>query len=139
MEIPTAFTNWIQLDALGSLEDLDTHGIYLLGRFERRAPTEIDLNDQRIIYIGETCSQTLAKRLGQFRRALLTGRPGHSGGLTLSAHLINGSINPKHIFVSIMSVPHPAPEGPAIIRYIERALILKFVQTHGTLPVGNSK
>ena len=63
-------------------------GIYILARFEKdkQPKNKAKPTDNNIIYIGETCNQTLHKRLNQFHKSAFTDlscdtpKKGHSGG-----------------------------------------------------------
>lgn len=94
-----------------------------------------------IVYIGETCNQTLYKRLGGFYRSAFPSTNkethGHSGGRTAWRNEVTTS--QSDLLFSVLSVKGNNVEREAYIRYLERTLIWQYVQTNTRLPSCNKK
>ena len=113
-------------------------GVYLLARFEGEARRRKVAVSSPLIYVGETCEQSLYKRLSQFQRAAFLRKPGHSGGLTF-ARVYPTESDPAWLNISVMPVELPEPQASAYIRYIERAVLWAYVQRNKAYPQCNSK
>ncbi|MCL2524891.1 MAG: hypothetical protein FWF20_11875 [Betaproteobacteria bacterium] len=135
-EILTKFSAWTPWADRFSLP-LDLPGVYMLAEF-RSAPLVKAALSSTLIYIGETCGQSLHGRLYQFNRSGFHGKPGHSGGTTF-AHTFKSNPDPAWLFISVMSVALQEPQASAFIRHVERALLWEYVQQHGAYPVCNRK
>lgn len=117
---------------------LDLPGVYLLADFKRHPPSGKPTLNSTLIYIGETCGQTLHGRLYQFNRSGFLGKFGHSGGATF-ARTYKAKSDPSWLFISVMAVNLEEPNASAFIRYAERALLWSYVQQHGAYPICNRK
>jgi len=117
--------------------DLSLPGVYILGRFEDGASGK-PLMSAPLVYIGETCEQSLRSRLGQFERSAFLGKAGHSGGLTFSS-TYKSAPDPSWLYISVLGVSLEEPQSSAYIRYVERALLWRYVQNHRGLPACNRK
>lgn len=71
------WTLWLERD---TIEGSGLPGVYLLAKFIGIPPTNVDPTDAAIVYVGETCGQTLLKRWYDFNRSALLEKPRHSGG-----------------------------------------------------------
>jgi len=137
ISIYTQFSEWVPWSSR-SMPDLSFAGVYVIGAIH-------DIENQprlghasRLLYVGETCGQSLKQRLGQFDRSAFRNLRAHSGGTKfLSLH--GKELQSKHVFFACNPVKHEEPMKSSFIRYIERAVILQHVQMHGTLPSCNSK
>lgn len=138
MEMPS-FTEW---KPWGNREDFEfikeKPGIYLLSKFKspNQATNPVPSNEN-VVYIGETCDQTLWKRLNDFQNSATTGNPAHAGGETYFSEF-GGNIS--DLFVSIR--PYGERKNPvdaAYIRCVERYAIWVYAQTYGMLPRCNKK
>ena len=109
----------------------------MLGEFEH-APRGKPALSSKLIYIGETCGQSLHGRLYQFNRSGFLGKLGHSGGTTF-ALTFKAEPNPSWLYISVMGVNMEEPHTSAFIRYAERALLWAYVQRHGAYPACNRK
>ena len=130
----SAWTPWSERSTLS----LTLPGVYLLAEFKGQAPRGKPALSSKLIYIGETCGQTLHGRLYQFNRSGFLGKFGHSGGATF-ARTYKASPDPSWLFISIMAVDLEEPHTSAFIRYAERALLWAYVQQHGAYPACNRK
>ena len=130
----SAWTPWIDRSQL----ILDTAGVYMLARFDKNPPDATPSLSPSIIYIGETCGQTLAGRLLQFSRSGFLGKKGHSGGMTFASKF-KCKPDVPWLFISAMRTELSEPQASAFIRYVERAVLWEYVQTHGAYPACNRK
>jgi hypothetical protein len=130
----TAWTPWSQRANL----PLELPGVYMLSEFKDQAPKGKPELSTKLIYIGETCGQSLHGRLYQFNRSGFLGKLGHSGGATF-ARTYNAKSDPAWLFISVMAVDLEEPHTSAFIRYAERALLWSYVQQHGAYPACNRK
>jgi len=62
---------WYRWDDAQNLQAASSPGVYLLAHFKARHRS-INITDRRIIYIGESCGQTLRQRWKQFSTYLLS-------------------------------------------------------------------
>jgi hypothetical protein len=132
------FSKWIKLEEYKNLHTGKLPGVYVIAKSASK-PLEMRIDDRRVLYIGETVSQTLGKRLHQFRRAL-DGKGGHSGGDTLGPKYRH-----NRLWLSIRSFPLRADMSveftPAFrssqIQLLERLLLYAYACAHGKYPVGN--
>lgn len=132
---------WIPWRDRFNIKNCDQPGVYLLGQFEGGAPEAVDADADAVIYIGETCDQTLAKRWYQFNRSAFLQKPGHSGGWTFAATFCeNQVVEPfEWLYVAAYPVDMEEPKRSAHIRCVERLLLWTFVDRHNRLPRCNSK
>ncbi len=132
------FTPWVPWAKRGEVSaDLSRPGVYLLAQSGRAPRKGKPALSRQIIYIGETCGQSLHSRLYQFNRSAFCKKPAHSGGLTF-AKLRLGPADDT-LYVSVLSSVYAEPKASAFIRYVERALLWSYVQVHGALPKCNRK
>jgi hypothetical protein len=118
--------------------DLSRPGVYLLARFTKRPPKGRPTLSSKMLYIGETCGQSLRSRLYQFNRSAFLEKLGHSGGATFW-NTFRPNDETDWLYVSVMSTSDEEPAASAYIRYVERALIWAHVQHHKALPECNRK
>src|SRR5262249_25415906 len=78
------FSNWISLAQFRDLKTGWLPGVYVIACADSQ-PIKMTVVDKRVVYIGETVSQTIRKRLDQLNGSL-AGRSGHSGGEKLCAN-----------------------------------------------------
>src|SRR5690606_23930093 len=76
----SAWTPWSERLAL----PLELPGVYMLSEFQESPPQGTPSLSSKLIYIGETCGQSLRGRLYQFNRSGFLGKFGHSGGATFA-------------------------------------------------------
>jgi len=135
------FEPWLHWDNRAETPNHDRPGVYVLARFDETPCTEVDPTAAEIIYIGETCSQTLADRWYQFGRSAFQQKSGHSGGWTFAATYCDNRVMPPPawLYVAALPVALDEPHASAFIRYAERRLIWEFVQRHGIMTPCNSK
>jgi hypothetical protein len=137
LKLAATFSHWVAW----SERDLDAAsecaGVYVLAHFDGTPPPVVDALDQRIVYIGETCENTLAGRTSQFNRSAFHGKDGHSGGWSYRSR-IGGNGEALYVaFCAIGSIGEPFRS--AYIRHVERDLIWRYVRRFGRRPLCNSK
>ena len=136
-QLLSAFSDWTPWSARAQLP-ARSPGLYMLARFAGAPPPVKPSLSSNVIYIGETCGQSLHSRLYQFNRSGFLGKFGHSGGSTF-ASTYQAEQNPEWLFVAIAEVSLLEPQASAYIRYAERALLWEYVQQHGVYPQCNRK
>lgn len=127
---------WYRLDEAWQFPEIRAPGVYMFAHF-MRCPTSVIPSSKRIVYIGETCGQTLWLRWKQFAASAFSNRPGHSGGFTYY-----DSFARKHHRMLAVAYAVPTDDEPLRtykIRYLERKWLLQYVQAHGVPPVCNRK
>ncbi|MCF6283332.1 MAG: hypothetical protein L3J28_14205 [Candidatus Polarisedimenticolaceae bacterium] len=131
------FSEWVNFTERKNLQGSSLPGVYMVscGKIQ---PKDFRVNNENIIYIGETTEQTIGERLGQFNRSAFKGRPGHSGGNTFRESYSKG-IKENHLWISACPVDMGEVYTSAYIKYLERRLIWEYVCTYGELPPCNSK
>lgn len=139
MKIPKIiFSKWVRWTNRTSLHNVDAPGIYIIAQFRELPTGNVDTEMQDIIYIGETCSQTLKKRWNNFHAAVFNGKNGvHSGGETCRKILKDNGVN-----LSVAAFPVNELNNqirPSFIRYVERKLIWKYARKWGKTPTCNKK
>lgn len=137
---PPPFQRWTRWTDREEIDGHDQPGVYLLAKCNRR-PSRVYPLAKQIIYIGETCNQTLWSRWRQFHCAAFEGRPGHSGGLTFGAHFSSrrSSAAGDGLYLAALPVHLEEPNRSAYIRYVERLLIWEYLQRFGCYPLCNRK
>ena len=116
-------------------------GVYVIAASASQ-PVQMRIIDKRVVYIGETVSQNLHKRLYQLHRSL-KGKPGHGGG----ARLRKKEFHRKKLWLSIRSFPlgygledeFAQSFRSSQIRCLERTLLHEFVRSNQAYPPGNLK
>src|SRR3989442_758176 len=83
------FSQWYPWSVAETLDQYALPGVYALAHFDAAPKGDGNPLDRRVIYVGETCGQTLGARLYQFDRSAFRSKPGHSGGWTYSARYTN--------------------------------------------------
>ena len=127
---------WYRLEEALTLPEAKSPGVYLLAHFTR-CPTSIVVSHKRIIYIGETCGQTLRQRWKQFMTSAFSNKWGHSGGFTYFDLFTR-----KYRATLAVAFATPKDEDPLLtyhIRYLERKWLFRYVQAHGIPPRCNRK
>lgn len=134
---PVKFSPWTRWNDRGGLTGMKCAGVYALACFDGEVPQVVDLLDERIVYIGETCDNDLTGRLRQFNRSAFQGKDGHSGGWSFSSRCPNAG---EKLYVSVYSVDSlKEPLRSAFIRYTERRLLWEYAKRSGHRPICNSK
>jgi len=132
------FTKWVKWAHIFENNESKWPGVYLLGQYDTNPPQIVSASDEHVIYIGETCGQTIAQRLRQFGKSGFEGKNGHSGGWTFADKFKVKDI-PDWLYVSILPIKTQDPAKSAEIRYLERRLIWKYVQKWEQMPLCNKK
>lgn len=129
------FSDWHPWSERAKLPDNDKPGVYFIARSKKK-PDNHRVNNDFIIYIGETTGQTLADRLRQFNTSAFSERAGHSGGNTFRLTLLE-TTPLEQLWVSICPVNMGDPYTAAYIKHLERKMIWEFVCTWGYYPLCN--
>lgn len=131
------FTDWVKWEERTSIKGNKYPGVYLLARFNSSPPSRADAVDKNIIYIGETCSNTLLGRWRQFNASAFLGKPGHSGGKTYRKKFADAG---KKLYVAAFPVTMEDERlSPLYIRYFERKVIWEYAMKWGDSPICNMK
>ena len=134
---PISFSEWLLWGERTKIGGADSPGVYILAKFDERPEGEADPKDGRIVYIGETCDNSLKGRWHQFDRSAFRSKDGHSGGWSYSETFKDAG---EDLFVAALPVPGlPESLRHLFIRYVERKLILEFALEHGAQPRLNRK
>ena len=142
----TIFSEWIQWKNLDfKSKDLTFPGVYILAKFNSVPSGVAKPLDKRIIYVGETCKNTLKGRLYQFKLSAFKGKLAHSGGKSYREQF---SDRGKNLYVAVCPVKdakgifHVANKEylrELFIRYVERKIIYDYAQKYKLGPVLNKK
>jgi len=136
--LAAVFGDWFPWNSRSQVPGAERPGVYILAHFSPgsipQGPADPFAED--IVYIGETCDQTLGKRWYQFNRSAFEKKGGHSGGWTYQGVCaeLGGDL-----YVAACPVWLPEPQQSAYIRYLERHLLWVWIQRHGRSPGCNSK
>jgi hypothetical protein len=136
-DIYASFSDWTRWADRAELP-LDEAGLYVIRARDdavagvRSKPRP----ESRLLYVGETCNQTLRKRLSQFNRSAFMGKPAHSGGTRFNE---TQTTDINSIQVAVYPILRNEPLSSAFIRYAERAIIWQHVFHHGRAPDCNAK
>lgn len=131
-ESEPVFTSWKQWAQRGNIGNAGGPGVYLLAHIPQGSVPDGSASplDERIVYIGETHRQTLAKRWGDFDRSARTGNRGHAGGRTYHERFRTIQSN---LYVAAYT-PGQSDWTPRcrsfFLRYIESKLVCDFVSTY---------
>jgi len=131
------FSRWCRWVERENLDGMDAAGVYALACFDGDPPPTVDVLDERTVYIGETCDNSLTGRLWQFNRSAFLQKGGHSGGCSFNSRCGGQG---ERLYVSVYPVSTLLePHRSAFIRHTERRLLWEFVVRWGQRPVCNSK
>ena len=141
------FEPWIRLSERPTLpkEVLGSPGVYMLARFEQKRKQCAQKKIlKEILYIGESCSQSIDKRLKQFQRSATKGKKAHSGGLRFHKKYPPRKMPPYEkfpdwLYVSFLTPNMEEPFKSTYIRFVERSLLWAYVDEHKCLPECNFK
>ncbi|MTZ15238.1 hypothetical protein GNE00_15925 [Pseudomonas sp. JL972] len=126
------FCDWHAWSERTELPGKHLPGVYFIARSKKK-PDNHRVNNDFIIYIGETTGQTLAERLRQFNTSAFSERAGHSGGNTFRLTLLE-TTPLEHLWVSTCPVDMGNPYTTAYIKHLERKLLWEYVCTWGKYP-----
>lgn len=140
MNLPN-FQPWVHWDKRCSVADCHRPGIYLLRHFDHSPPSEVDPLEAPLIYVGETCDQSLEKRWYDFNRSAYLCKNGHSGGWTFNNLFCADQPSAVHpwLYVAALPIHLEGQHLSAYIRFVERWIIWAHVERHGTYPRCNKK
>jgi len=131
------FSPWVQWRERDKLKSVDNPGIYLLAKFKEFTAGNANPLDENIVYIGETCNNSLKGRWYQFNRSAFQSKDGHSGGWSYNTAFGDEGDDLYVAALPIFDVPEKVEH--LFIRYVERKLILDFALKHGLQPKLNHK
>jgi hypothetical protein len=138
MELPNIeFSSWHKWKERKYVKNSDYPGVYLLAKYESVPSGHACWVDQNVIYIGETCNNSLQGRWRQFDRSAFQAKSGHSGGTTY-----NKTFGDKGFDLYVAALPVADLDQnlrPVFIRFVERRLILDFTVKWGKPPICNRK
>ncbi len=135
------FSEWTKFSNREKLAGINVPGVYLLAHFERKPSGRANFTSDRIVYIGETTSQTILKRLYQFQRSAFKKKTSHSGGGSYNDKCLLGKAvteEPNNLCVAILPVNKEYKERKAYIKYVERLAIWEFFVKNKVYPKCNS-
>ena len=130
------FSEWFQWNDRIKIENIDLPGVYILAKFKKVPEGYADITDKNIIYVGETCDQTLKIRLYQFDYSAFCDNEGHSGGKSYKSTFGDEG---DDLYVAAFPVKLPDNLSHLFIRYVERKLILEFALKYNAQPKLNNK
>lgn len=138
MKLPKIlFSKWFQWKERTKIKNIDSSGVYILARFKKLPSNKADIKDKNIVYIGETCNNSLNGRLRQFNLSAFRSKSGHSGG---QAYCRQFKDKGENLFVAAFPVTDlPKTLRDLFIRYVERKLIFEFALEYGSQPQLNHK
>ncbi len=96
-----SFSPWTRWRERTTLEGIQLPGLYVLAHFETPPSGPADPQAQQIIYVGETCDNSLIGRWREFERSPFNGKDGHSGGRTYHTHF---GARGEELYVSALPV-----------------------------------
>lgn len=134
------FSDWFKFEDYKKHNKRKLPGVYILAHFDEELCISNDLLSDKIVYIGETTTQTIHKRLYQFSNSAFKRKIGHSGGWTYSEKYLNSIVvnaAPENLYVSFLSVNKEKKESKAYIKYIERLLIWEYFKKFKDYPPCN--
>jgi hypothetical protein len=133
-----SFSPWVLWSKRTTLTGISAPGVYLLAHYQTPPLTNADPQAQEVIYVGETCDQTLRARWNNFNNAAFHGKKStHSGGETYRE--LFGD-NGDQLFVAAFPVAQlKEPVRSLFIRYVERKLILDYAVRWSVTPACNKE
>ncbi|EDM69300.1 hypothetical protein PE36_07427 [Moritella sp. PE36] len=134
------FTKWTKFEDVKALAESTSSGVYVLSRYKKSPNGPLNFTSKNIVYIGETTKQSIRTRLNQFGTSAFKRKNGHSGGWTYSEQFLGSTISevvPSDIYVSFLPIDINRYDGAAYIKFVERLLILRYVQKNKKNPACN--
>ena len=132
------FSSWYEWNDREHIPNMDKWWVYIIAKFDVLPDGEnANYIDENIIYMWETCGQTLRKRLIQFNNSAFLSKDGHSGWWSYNSAYWDIGDN---LYVAICPV-FDLPEYfiPLYIRYIERKIMLDYAIKHNKATKLNKK
>ncbi|MFO8056784.1 MAG: hypothetical protein R6V10_05775 [bacterium] len=130
-------SEWMPWSRKDNFNGKNNPGVYVLAKFSGKLPSgPADPSISNVIYIGETCNQSLARRWYQFGRSAFESRGGHSGGWT---YLELFGDSGHDLYVAALAITKEEPYLSADIRLIEREFLSKYVYANNEYPNCNRK
>lgn len=139
-----AISKWMSFDEAENHPGSKLCGVYVLGLFtdKVKVPSKVNPTAKEVVYVGESCDQSIGARLYQFGRSAFQKKNGHSAGWTFNDEFLGGKTiksAPQWLHVAILPIEREEPSKSAWIRYMERKLIWEFVERRGEMPRCNHK
>ncbi len=130
------FSKWFQWNERTQIKNINLPGVYILAKFKKIPEGNANPNDKNIIYVGETCDQTLKKRWYQFNNSAFRDKDGHSGGWSYESTFGDKG---DDLYVATLPVDLPKNLRHLFIRFVERKIILEFALKYNAQPKLNKK
>lgn len=130
------FSKWFLWKNRANIPHCDLPGVYILAKFRKSPKGNADPLNKNIIYVGETCNNSLQGRWYQFHRSAFESKNGHSGGWTYQDIEHDSG---KNLFVAAFPVSKTKANYHLLIRYVERKLIYDYARKYGQQPRINKK
>jgi len=131
------FTNWVKWKNRKEIKNSDKAGVYILAKFKDAPEEEADFLDKNIIYVGETCNNSLKGRWYQFDRSAFQSKDGHSGGWSYNDEFGDSGDDLYVAALDTQDIPNEIRH--LFIRFVERKVILDFALKNGSKPKLNKK
>lgn len=136
----TPWTPWEHRERLA--ENLACHGVYVIAKNvpSPNPATKPTLRNE-LLYVGETCDQSLKQRLYQFHRSAFEKKPAHSGGTRMASDFEKAyghKLQPSGLILAVLPVDR-GEKTSYFIRYVERAIIWQHVERFDAPPKFNLK
>jgi hypothetical protein len=135
MDFSFKFSEWIPWATRKGFCDAGKPGVYLLAHFDQAPTGPADPLTKEILYIGETCKRTFAKRWREFDYSARTGLKRHSGGRTYHSNKKNKL---ERLFVAAY-MPESKIFPDLKILFVERKALLDYALQYKSLPACNKK
>jgi hypothetical protein len=137
MKAKIKYSKWTPWENRHSIKEARLPGVYLIARFKRPPSGKVNLTSKHIVYIGETCGNSLLGRWSQFNRSVFSNKRGHSGGRTYRELFGSDSTG---LYVCAVTV-HGLNQilQSLYIRYLERKYIWGYSVKRGRAPICNRK
>jgi hypothetical protein len=133
----SSFSEWFKWKDRQTIKRINYPGVYLLAKFNQKPSGSAKQLNKNIIYVGETCNNTILGRLSQFENSAFYGKNGHSGGWSYRAYY-KSKDKGKDLYVSILAIKD-GHLSDLLIRYTERKIIYTYGKKYGEKPLLNKK
>lgn len=129
------FSQWTRWENRNNLPEISFPGLYIIAHRQRGSRLMANPQSKRVIYIGQTCGQTLLRRLRQFNRSATDGRRSHAGGRSYFGEF--GGVQ-SEMYVAVLPVKKGSElDRRSYIQGLEAFLRSNYARRWGKLPVCN--